>query len=247
MLLKVIPLWSTGMIMAVNISQNSFSVLQAKSMKRKFGSRFEIPAGSFGMFTIIGVILWIALYDRIILPIASRIMGKPVRLSTKQRMGIGIVLSSLSMIVSAIVEAKRRSLAIREGYSDDPEAVVDMSAIWLIPQYCLIGFAEGLNAVGQIEFYCSEFPSSMSSLASTLCSLGMSLANLVASFLMSTIDNFTKRGGKESWISSNINKGHYDYYYCVLAGLSMLNMIYFLICSKAYGPCKEDKDRDPSS
>ncbi|KAL3500563.1 hypothetical protein ACH5RR_039656 [Cinchona calisaya] len=240
-LLKVIPLWSTGMIMSVNISQNSFSVLQANSMNRKFGPNFELPAGSFGMFTIISAILWIALYDRIILSIASRIMGKPVHLSTRKRMGLGLLLSVVSMIVTAAVEAKRRSLAISEGYSDDSEAVVDMSAIWLLPQYCLIGFAEGASVVAQNEFYYSEFPQSMSSIASTLCSLGMSVANLIASFLMNTIDEFSKRGGKESWISTNINKGHYDYYYCVLASLSMLNVIYFLICSKAYGPSKEDK------
>lgn len=33
-LIKVIPIWSTGMIMSVNISQNSFSVLQAESVDR---------------------------------------------------------------------------------------------------------------------------------------------------------------------------------------------------------------------
>ncbi|CDP15610.1 unnamed protein product [Coffea canephora] len=81
----------------------------------------------------------------------------------------------------------------------------------------------------------------MSSISSTLFSLGVSAANLVASFLMNAIDKLSKLGGKESWIETNINKGHYDYYYWVLAGLSVLNMIYFLICSKAYGPSKEDE------
>ena len=85
------------------------------------------------MFIIISVILWIALYDRIILPIASRILEKPVHLSTRERMGIGLLLSFVCMIVTATVEAKRRSLAIREGYSDDSEAVVDMSVLWLLP------------------------------------------------------------------------------------------------------------------
>lgn len=45
-LLKVIPLWSTGIMMAVNISQNSFPLLQAASMDRHITSNFEIPAGS---------------------------------------------------------------------------------------------------------------------------------------------------------------------------------------------------------
>ncbi|CDP16194.1 unnamed protein product [Coffea canephora] len=240
-ILKVIPLWSTGMIMSVNSSQSSFSVFQAKSMNRKFSPNFEMPAGSCSMFGVVGAVIWIPLYLQIILPVASRILGRPVHLSTRKRMGIGMALSFLGMVVAATVEAKRRSLAIREGYSDDSDAVVDMSVLWLLPQFFLIGAAAAASATAQNEFYYSEFPRSMSSISSTLSLLGMSAANLVASFLMNAIDELSKLGEKESWISTNVNKGHYDYYYWVLAGLSMLNMIYFLICNKAYGPGKEDK------
>ncbi|XP_027182916.1 protein NRT1/ PTR FAMILY 1.2-like isoform X5 [Coffea eugenioides] len=240
-ILRVIPLWSTGMIMSVSSSQGSFSVLQAKSMNRKFGPNFEMPAGSCSMFAVVGAVLWIPFYLQIILPVASRILGRPVHLSTRKRMGIGISLSFVGMIVAATVEVKRRSLAIREGYSDDSDAVVDMSLLWLLPQSFLTGAGATANIVAQNEFYYSEFPRSMSSISSTLSLLGMSAANLVASFLMNAIDELSKLGGKESWISTNINKGHYDYYYWVLAGLSVPNMIYFLICSKAYGPGKEDK------
>ncbi|XP_027183538.1 protein NRT1/ PTR FAMILY 1.2-like isoform X2 [Coffea eugenioides] len=240
-ILRVIPLWSTGMIMSVTSSQGSFSVLQAKSLNRKFGPNFEMPAGSCSMFAIAGAVLWIPFYLQIILPVASRILGRPVHLSTRKRMGIGIALSFIGMIVAATVEVKRRSLAIREGYSDDSDAVVDMSLLWLLPQSFLIGAGVTANIVAQNEFYYSEFPRSMSSISSTLSLLGISAANLVSSFLMNAVDKLSKLGGKESWISTDINKGHYDYYYWVLAGLSVLNMIYFLICSKAYGPSKEDE------
>ncbi|XP_027082108.1 protein NRT1/ PTR FAMILY 1.2-like isoform X1 [Coffea eugenioides] len=240
-ILRVIPLWSAGMIMSVNNSQLSFSVLQAKSMNRKFGPNFEMPAGSCSMFAVVGAVLWIPFYLQIILPVASRILGRPVHLSTRERMGIGMALSFVGMIVAATVELKRRSLAIREGYSDDSDAVVDMSLLWLLPPSFLIGAGAIANMVAQNEFYYSEFPRSMSSISSTLSLLGISAANLVSSFLMNAIDKLSKLGGKESWISTNVNKGHYDYYYWVLAGLSMLNMIYFLICNKAYGPGKEDK------
>ncbi|KAL2543567.1 Protein NRT1/PTR FAMILY 1.2 [Forsythia ovata] len=240
-LISVIPIWSTGMIMSINICQNSFPVLQATSMNRTIGSGFKIPAGSFVMFTVISVILWIALYDRVFLPMASRIKRKRVYICTTKRMGSGIFLSFMAMMVTAVVENIRRSLAIQEGYEEKPQAIVHLSAMWLVPQYCLSGFAEAVNAIAQNEFYFSEFPRSMSSIASTLNGLGMSVANMLASFILSSVDNLTKRGGNESWISSNINKGHYDYYYLVLAGLSMANFIYFLVCSRAYGPCKEER------
>ncbi|CAK9166098.1 unnamed protein product [Ilex paraguariensis] len=239
-LIKIIPLWSTGIMIFVAMSQSSFPVLQASSLDRHITSKFEIPAGSFGLFTIVSLTVWVVIYDRLILPLASRIMGKPVYLSAKQRMGIGLIFSFISMVVTAYVEGVRRDTAINEGYIDDPDAMLPMSAIWLLPQYCLCGMAEAFNAIGQNEFYFSELPRSMSSIASTLLGLGLSAANLLASSIMSTVDDVTKRGGKESWVSSNINRGHFDYYFWVLAGLSLVNILYFLVCSRAYGPCKAE-------
>ncbi|CAL5431688.1 unnamed protein product [Camellia sinensis] len=236
-LVKLIPLWSTGIMIAITISQNSFPVLQASSMDRHITSNFEIPAGSFGMFLVISLTLWIALYDRVILPLASKVMGKPAYLSPKQRMGIGLCFSVLSMVVAAIMERIRRAKAIEEGYSDNSHAVVNMSALWLVPQYVLSGLAEAFNGIGQNEFYFSELPGSMSSIATTLNGVGMSIANLLASAIMNTINDVTGRGGKESWVSSNINKAHFDYYYWVLAGLSLVNIFYFFVCNRTYGPC----------
>ncbi|KAL9440220.1 hypothetical protein AB3S75_018973 [Citrus x aurantiifolia] len=239
-LIKVLPLWSTGIMIAVTISQSSFPVLQASTMDRHITPNFEIPSGSFGIFTIITVILWIGFYDRILLPIASKIRGKPCQLSLKQRMGIGLLFSTASMAAWAITETVRRNIAINEGISDDPRAVVKMSAMWVLPYHVLSGLAMAFNMIGQIEFYYSELPRSMSSIASALHGLGMSVASLVASFIMNAVDEITKRGGKEGWIPSNINKGRYDYYYWLLAGLNMASFIYFLACCKAYGPCREE-------
>ncbi|KAL3645916.1 hypothetical protein CASFOL_011096 [Castilleja foliolosa] len=239
-LVRIIPIWSTGMIMSINISQNSFPLLQAVSMDRHITSSFTIPPASFNTFTVIAVILWITIYDRIFLPLASRVKKKPVRISPRRRMGIGIFLSFLAMMVSALVEAIRRAFAVHEGNMGPPLVSSHISALWLVPQYCLNGFAEASNVIAQNEFYFSELPRSMSSIALTLNGIGGALANLIASFIMNMVDNISKAGGKESWISSDINKGHYDYYYLVLAGLSMCNMLYFLVCSRAYGPLKED-------
>nr|GMD42690.1 protein NRT1/ PTR FAMILY 1.2-like [Ipomoea batatas] len=238
-LLKITPIWFTGVIMSINVSQGSFGTLQATTMDRRIGSTFEIPAGSVGMFAIVSVVLWIVLYDRFIIPLASRAMRKPVRFSTKSRMGCGIFVSFLSVAVAAVVETVRRRRAINEGFADNPDEVVGMSVLWLVPNNLLAGFAEGLSAVAQNEFYISEFPKSMSSIASSLFLLGMGFASLLASVVMNTINDFTG-GGEESWISSNINKGHYDYYQWILAGLSVVNLLLFFVCSRAYGPCKDE-------
>ncbi|XP_073055373.1 protein NRT1/ PTR FAMILY 1.2-like [Primulina eburnea] len=229
-LLRVIPIWSSGMIMYVNVCQASFTVLQAASMNRKLSS-FEFPAASFSALTVISAIIWIILYDRVFLPLASTVRGRPVRISAKTRMGFGIFLSFIAMLVTAAVESIRRTVD-----------AANMSALWLVPQYSLTGFAEALNAIAQNEFYFSELPRSMWSIAATLNGIGLALANLVASFILNCVDMVSKEGGHESWISNDIDKGHYDYYYLVLAGLSMANMVYFLVCSSSYGPLKGERN-----
>ncbi|XP_050234332.1 protein NRT1/ PTR FAMILY 1.2 [Mercurialis annua] len=238
-LIRVIPIWSTGIMMSINVSQGTFQVLQASSMDRSLTSNFQVPAGSFSTFVVISMAVWIILYDRAILPLASKIKGKPVRFSVKLRMGFGLVLSCLGMVVAGIVENVRRRKAIEQGYLNNANAVVHMSAFWLAPQYCLNGLAEAMNAIGQTEFYYTELPKSMSSIAGALFGLGMAVANLLATVILSIVNNLTSKGSKQSWVPSNINQGHYDKYYFLLAIMSGVNLIYFVICSWGYGPCKE--------
>lgn len=236
-LIRVIPLWSSSIMLSINISQGSFHVLQANTMDRHLTPSFQIPAGSFVFFLIITIIIWIAIYDRLIIPTASKLRGKQVRLGVKNRLGIGLLFSCIAMAVSAIVEHVRRRKAIEQGFLDNPHAVISMSALWLVPQYVISGLAEAFNAIGQTEFYYSEFPKSMSSIASALFYLGLAVANLLASVIVSSVDRLTKGEGKESWISSNLNKGHYEKYFWLLTIMSSVNLLYFILCSLAYGPC----------
>ncbi|KAM3199702.1 hypothetical protein P3L10_032062 [Capsicum annuum] len=112
-------------------------------------------------------------------------------------MGFGLFLSFLSVLVIAAVEGFRRSVAIKEGYSDDPQGVIPLSAIWLLPQYLIGGIAGAVYATSQNEFYISEFPKSMSSVASSLIGVGGAVGSLLASLIMSTIDDLTKRWARE--------------------------------------------------
>ncbi|WCJ29467.1 Major facilitator superfamily protein [Euphorbia peplus] len=243
-LIKIIPIWSSGMFMSITVSQSSFQVLQASTMNRHIFSNFEIPAGSLSAFLVISLVIWVTLYDRIIIPVSSKLKGKPVRLSLKQKMGIGILFSISSMAALAVAERIRRGTAVQEGFSDNPDGVVDMSVMWLLPHLFLGGIAEGFNAIAQNEFYYSELPKSMSTVATSLFEMGMSAANLVASVIMSAVDSMSRRGGQESWVATNINKGHYDYYCWLLASMSMANFVYYVFCSKAYGPCRGEVDHN---
>ncbi|KAG5523444.1 hypothetical protein RHGRI_035305 [Rhododendron griersonianum] len=143
------------------------------------------------------------------------------------------------MLLAAIVEHYRKRKAIESGYHDTPSGVVHMSAMSLVPQHLLSGIAEARNMIASNEFFYSELPKSMLSIAMSLSRLGLAVGSLLASLILSTVADITKRGGKGSWISNNINRSHYESYYWLLAVLSSVNLLYFLLCSWAYGPCAD--------
>ncbi|XP_074285329.1 protein NRT1/ PTR FAMILY 1.2-like isoform X2 [Silene latifolia] len=240
-LLRIIPIWSTSIMMSVTVNVGSFPVLLAQTMDRHLGPKFEIPAASFSTFLVIVIVIWIPIYDRLLLPLASKVYGKPVRLSVKLRMGIGLFCSTMSMVSAATVESIRRQKVITEGLENNPQAVLQMSALMTIPQYVFAGLAEAFNGIGQTEFYYSELPKNMSSIATCLSGVGLAFGSLLAGLIMNVVDGVTRKGGKEGWITSNVNKGHYDYYYWLLAMLSFMNIIYYLYCSWMYGPLVEQR------
>lgn len=60
----------------------------------------------------------------------------------------------------------------------------------------MFGLASAFNGIGQTEFFYSEMPKTVSSVAANLQMLGASAGSLVVSFITSTVDNVTKTRGK---------------------------------------------------
>ncbi|XP_030485464.2 protein NRT1/ PTR FAMILY 1.1 [Cannabis sativa] len=232
-LIKVIPIWSAGIYISAAIGQ-SFWLAEANQMKRHLTPHFEIPAGSFTVFTLLALTLWVALYDRVIVPLLLKRSPKQLHqpgLGYKLRMGIGLAISCLATAVAAIVEKKRREHALNGEI---------ISAMWLVPQYSLVGLAEAFNAIGQIEFYYSQFPKSMSSIAVSLFTLGMCYGNLLGALIVKIVESCTENFNGEgvSWLPDNLNKGRLDQYYWLLTLFGFVNLLYYILCSWAYGPCE---------
>ncbi|KAK6944950.1 Proton-dependent oligopeptide transporter family [Dillenia turbinata] len=242
-LIKVIPIWSSCIMMSMASTQHTFPIRQAKSMDRDITSKFQFPAASFIVFTVITMTTWVCTYDRLIVPFIAKYTKNKHGIPVMGQMGIGLVFTCMATAVAAWVESIRRERAIREGLANK-NAIVHMSAMWLIPQYCLLGLAEGFNSIAQINFYYSQFPKSMSSIGVSLHQLEVAVGNLLGSALVEIVDRATKTGGRTSWLSDMINKAHYDYYYWLLSGIGVLNVFYFLACSAAYGPADKDDEEE---
>ncbi|KAJ8644789.1 hypothetical protein MRB53_006537 [Persea americana] len=188
-LLRLMPIWSTSIILFLIMYQQPLAILQVQTMDLHLGKKFKFPPGSIGAFGVLSMTTWVAIYDRIIVPHLGR-------LTNKQRLGIGLMLSCVSPAVAAIVERSRRDTAIQQGLVD--AGTVSMSFTWIIPQILLNGLAEGFHFIGQNEFYYNELPKNMSSIGMALFTLGTGFGNLLGSLIVKVVALISTTGGKES-------------------------------------------------
>ncbi|KAJ4769431.1 Protein NRT1/ PTR FAMILY 2.11 [Rhynchospora pubera] len=237
-LLRIIPIWTTGIIyyLAV-VQQSTYVILAALQSDRHLGPHFQIPAASFTVFAMLAQTLWIPFYDRLLVPRLRKLTGKEEPISLLQRMGIGILLSTVAMVVSAVVEVKRRSIANHGstiGTMLGGGAISSMSSLWMVPQLMILGVSEAFNLISQIEFYYKEFPEHMRSVAGALAFLNLAFGNYLSGFLVTIIHKTTGAEGRKNWLSQDLNKGRLDMFYVVIAGIGVFNLIYFILCAKWY-------------
>ena len=224
--IRVLPIWSSTIFLALALNQ-SFAVKQADTMDRSVGAgRFRVPSGSLAVFNMATMSLWSASYDRWVAPALQRYTGNSRGLTMKQRIGGGLLLATASTAVSAVVEGARRRRALRG---------VTISAFWLVPQFALAGLAEAFGIIGEIEFFYTELPKSMASFSMSLLYMAFGVGNLAGALIVKVVQVASKRGGRTGWLVDNLNVGHYDYYYLVLAVLCAANVVYFVVCGWAYG------------
>nr|XP_043624574.1 protein NRT1/ PTR FAMILY 8.3-like [Erigeron canadensis] len=232
-LIRMFPIWATGIVFAAVYAQMStLFVEQGMAMDTRIGS-FTLPAASLTTFDFISVIIWVPIYDRLVVPIARKFTGEGRGFSELQRMGIGLFLSIICMAAAALVEIKRLDIA-RSHDLVNQSVAVPMNVFWQAPQYILLGAAEVFFIIGKLEFFYDQSPDAMRSLCSALSLLTTALGNYFSSFILTVVTYITSRGGKPGWIPDNLNEGHLDYFFWLLAGLSFLNMLVYIICAKVY-------------
>lgn len=203
-------------------------------MDRHIISSFEIPAASLQSLISFSIVVFIPIYDRVLLPVARALSGKPSGISMLQRIGTGLFLSLLSMVIAALVEMKRLQIAVEFGLVDLPMATVPMSVWWLAPQYLLFGISDVFTMVGLQEFFYDQVPSELRSIGLALYLSIFGIGSFISSFLISIIENATGGEGEYSWFSDNLNQAHLDYFYWLLAGLSAAAFIAYLYFTKTY-------------
>ncbi|KAG6469849.1 hypothetical protein ZIOFF_070782 [Zingiber officinale] len=241
--LKMLPIWLSTIIYSVVFTQMaSIFVEQGASMNTEIAG-FRIPAASMSVFDLLSVIFFIFVYRQVLIPVVSRVSSNPKGISELQRMGVGLVIGMLAMVVAGLVEVERLKWVEVE---HEPSS---LTVLWQIPQYALIGASEVFMYVGQLEFFNGQAPDGIKSFGSSLCMASISLGNYVSIMLVNIVMSVTAKGDSPGWIPGNLNSGHLDRFYFLLAGLTLIDFIVYLVCAKWYKNIeleREEEDTDLS-
>ncbi|KAH7525237.1 hypothetical protein FEM48_Zijuj06G0203700 [Ziziphus jujuba var. spinosa] len=234
-ILRLLPIWLCTILYSVVFTQMaSLFVEQGAAMKTNIAS-FHIPPASMSSFDILSVAAFIFIYRRVLDPLFARLKNNsnPKGLTELQRMGIGLVIAILAMVSAGVVEYFRLKYS-RKDCGSNCESPSSLSIFWQVPQYILIGASEVFMYVGQLEFFNGQTPDGLKSFGSALCMTSISLGNYVSSLLVTIVMKFSTRDDMPGWIPGNLNKGHLDRFYFLLAALTTADLLVYFLCAKWY-------------
>ncbi|XP_071712519.1 protein NRT1/ PTR FAMILY 2.8 [Rutidosis leptorrhynchoides] len=232
----ILPVWVSGMgCMLVIDQQTTFGILQALQMTRTIGPKFTIPPGWMTEIAMISLSIWIFIYEGIYIPKLMKILKRDARLTMAMRVRLGIIMSILCMVTAGFVEQKRRNSALK-----NDTYIAPIHVFWLVPQLVFSGLVEAFDSVAIMEFFTTQMPENMRTVAGAIFFITLSISSYLSSLIVNLIHKLTGINGRTPWLGGHdLNKNKLDYYYFIIAGFGVLNLIYFtFVGSKYVAPAK---------
>ncbi|CAL0298987.1 unnamed protein product [Lupinus luteus] len=222
--LRLLPMWTMLLMFAVIFQQPAtFFTKQGMTMKRNIG-HFKIPPATLQSAITLSIILLMPLYDKIFIPIAQLITHQEKGISVTQRMGIGMVLSIIAMVIAALVEMRRLAQSEK----------VPLSIFWLLPQYVLLGISDIFTVVGMQEFFYGEVPKTMRTMGIALYTSVFGVGSFVSALLITVVEVYTSSKRIPSWFCDDMNEARLDNYYWLLTWLSVMSLVLYVLLCKYY-------------
>lgn len=227
---RMLPIIGSTIIMNTCLAQlQTFSVQQGYRMNRHFGS-FEVPAPSVPVIPLLFMCILIPIYDLLFVPFARKITNHPSGITQLQRVGVGLVLSIISMVIAAVVEIKRKNQSLTN-------PLQPIHVFWLSFQYAIFGIADMFTLVGMLEFFYKEAPIGMRSLSTSFTWISLSFGYFLSSAFVDIINSVTKRvsSSKKGWLDGqDLDQNNLQLFYWFLAILSCLNFINYIYWASWY-------------
>ncbi|KAL8137920.1 hypothetical protein V2J09_003921 [Rumex salicifolius] len=236
---RLIPIWlCTILSSVVFIQMLSLFVEQGAAMDTTIsGTSFRFPPASMTSFDIISTSIFIIFYDKLIVPLYVKLTKKePEPPSELQRIGIGLAIAVVAMVIAGFVEQHRRRFAL------PGQEISTLSIFWQIPQYVLVGVSEAFVYVAQWEFFASQTPDSLKSIGLSLSMSSSAIGSYICSIILSVVMDITTKGGKPGWVPQILNDGHLDKFFFLSAMLTAANLGMYVICARRYKSKAVEKD-----
>ncbi|CAN1273818.1 Protein NRT1/ PTR FAMILY 4.5 [Linum perenne] len=228
-LIRILPIILSTVFMNTCLAQlETFTTQQGNTMNRNIAG-FLVPTASVPVIPLLFMFILIPLYDRVFVPLTRKFTGIPGGVRHLQRIGLGLFFSSVSMAVAGLIETKRKNVAIEQNMVDSL-LPLPYSVFWLGLQYAIFGAADFLAFVGLLEFFYSESSAGMKGLGTGISMCSTSFGYYLSSVIVEIVNRVS-----DGWLgSNNLNRVKLNYFYWMLAGLSILNLGVFLICASWY-------------
>ncbi|KAL8527599.1 hypothetical protein ACS0TY_005453 [Phlomoides rotata] len=229
-LIRMLPIIFSTVIMNTCLAQlQTFSVEQGYMMDPHLGS-YKVPPASIPVIPLLFMVILIPMYQGLFVPFARKFTKNPSGITQLQRVGVGLVLSAISMAVAALVEVKRKHRSL-----NDP--LNPISLFWLSLQYGIFGIADMFTLVGLLEFFYREAPEGMKSLSTSFTWISLSFGYFFSSVLVGLVESVSKKAApsKQGWLHGlNLNDNNLNLFYWLLAILSVVNFFHYLFWAMWY-------------
>lgn len=246
--MKVLPVFIFIIVYWAVYSQMSTSLfLQSERMNISVGQA-KLPAAVLNVFNTIIILILIPIMDKLVYPLLAKHGRSPTHL---QRIGIGLFLVGTSMLYAAILEIFRKRDISANGYITQELADKTFNASKLtmfaqIPEFALIGASEVFTSVSGLEFAYTQAPKVMQGLIMGLFLMTSGLGNYVASAIVKIVKSWAKDDASD-WYPQEPNNGHLEYIMFLLAALTLVNLIFFIIVARWYKYKVSDEESGETS
>ncbi|CAA2958439.1 protein NRT1/ PTR FAMILY 4.6-like isoform X1 [Olea europaea var. sylvestris] len=232
--IKILPIFACTIMLNCCLAQlSTFSVQQAATMNTKLGS-LNIPPASLPVFPVIFIMILAPVYNHIIIPFTRRVTKTETGITHLQRIGVGLVLSILAMAIAALVEIKRKKVATESKLLDSTKPL-PITFFYIAFQYLFLGSADLFTLAGLLEFFFTEAPFNMRSLATSLSWASLAMGYYLSTAIVSLVNSLTDDSKHKPWLSgANLNQYHLERFYWLLCALSGLNFMHYLFWARIY-------------
>ncbi|KAF7062011.1 hypothetical protein CFC21_068656 [Triticum aestivum] len=224
LVVSMVPIWVATLPFGITTAQvSTFFVKQGSVMDRRMGAHFVLPPASIFALAAVAMIATVALYDKVLEPCLRRVTGTERGLSVLRRIGVGMALAVVAMAVAAVVERRRL------------HSTATMSVFWLVPQFALMGVADGFALVGLQEYFYDQVPDSMRSLGIGLYLSVIGAGSFLSSLVIAAADHVSSHGGRrDGWFGKDLSRSRLDLFYWLLAAISAVNLGFYVLVAARY-------------